>query len=262
MRSSIRPRAARLTRRATLAALPLALAACTTRRFEEPVEPQRRHLDPRLVEMYGPIEDDRFPVPAIDIERVPPEFLRQNVPYNGPEAPGTIVVDPANRFLYLVREGGEAVRYGVGVGREGFNFSGRAIVGRKAEWPRWTPTVAMQKLYPKYREFAGGMPGGVTNPLGARALYLYRNNTDTLFRIHGTIEPDSIGRAVSSGCIRLFNQDIINLHSRVPTGTPVVVKAAGAFRPGDAGPDWQPTDPGAPIDGPDEVAQAPAPQRY
>ena len=128
------------------------------------------------------------------------------------------------RRLYLVQRGGRALRYAVGVGREeAVNFRGSAVVGRKAEWPRWIPTADMIRKIPRYAAYAGGMPGGLENPLGARALYLYVGDRDSYFRIHGTNEPTTIGSAVSSGCIRMFNQDIIDLYNRVSPGAPVVV---------------------------------------
>jgi lipoprotein-anchoring transpeptidase ErfK/SrfK len=137
---------------------------------------------------------------------------------------GTLVVDPRRRFLYLVEASGRARRYGVGVGRAGLAFRGRAIVARKAKWPRWTPTQNMIRREPhKYARFAKGLPGGLGNPLGARALYLYRNGRDTMYRIHGTTQPSSIGRAVSSGCIRMLNAHVADLYRRVPTGARVVV---------------------------------------
>jgi hypothetical protein len=136
------------------------------------------------------------------------------------EAPGTIVIDTHSRHLYLVRQGGEAIQYGIGVGRQGFDWRGIARVGRKAEWPRWIPPKEMLKRRPDLPE---SMDGGLENPLGARALYLFQGNKDTLFRIHGTNEPDTIGKAVSSGCIRMMNADVINLFGRVPVGTRVVV---------------------------------------
>lgn len=140
----------------------------------------------------------------------------------------TIVVDTAARHLYLVEDGGKAMRYGIGVGKAGLAFAGMAVVRRKAEWPCWNPTQNMIAREPtRYRPLAGGMAGGLGNPLGPRALYLYQGERDTLFRIHGTTEPETIGSAVSSGCIRLINQDIVDLYSRVAVGTRVVVVQNG-----------------------------------
>lgn len=204
---------------------PLVLGACVSAR-PQPFEVASARFPPNAaaMAMYDEIPDERFPVPATDISEVNPRFLRQEVAYPTREQPGTIVVDTNNRFLYLVRENGRAIRYGIGVGKQGMSWRGRAVVGRKASWPRWTPTAAMIARDPqKNGPWAGGMAGGLDNPLGARALYLYQGNRDTMYRIHGTSEPWSIGGAVSSGCIRMFNQDIIDLHSRVPTGTPVLV---------------------------------------
>ena len=152
-----------------------------------------------------------------------PEYEPQTVRFLG-YSPGTIVISPRKRFLYHVVSPGLAVRYGVGVGRAGLAFRGKAIVGRKAEWPSWRPTDNMIRREPrKYARYANGMPGGPGNPLGARALYLYRNGRDTLYRIHGTTEPGSIGRAVSNGCIRMLNDHIVSLYDRIPVGTAVVV---------------------------------------
>ena len=159
------------------------------------------------------------------VQEPDPQFRRQIVDYETAELAGTIVVDPGQRFLYLVLNGGAALRYGVSVGREGASWSGRATVRRKAEWPTWTPTKRMIQREPKLARWARGMPGGPRNPLGARALYLYQGDQDTLYRIHGTNEPWSIGRAVSSGCIRLLNDDITDLYTRVPLGTSVLVLA-------------------------------------
>ncbi|WP_375566099.1 L,D-transpeptidase [Oceaniradius stylonematis] len=152
-----------------------------------------------------------------------PKFLPQNVRMSG-YAPGTIIIDPRNHFLYLQQGGGQARRYGVGVGRAGLAFKGTAVIGRKAEWPRWTPTQNMIRREPeKYAHYAGGVPGGPNNPLGARALYLYRNGRDTLYRIHGTNQPQSIGQSVSNGCIRMINDHVVDLYERVPLGAKVVV---------------------------------------
>ena len=156
--------------------------------------------------------------PVID-----PRFRRQRVPYDGGEKPGTIVVDTRERFLYAVEENGWATRYGVAVGEEGLTYKGQATIGRKAEWPSWTPTASMIKRKPRLLEYAGGVSGGPHNPLGARALYLYQGNRDTMFRVHGTNEPWLIGHAVSNGCIRLTNEDIVDLYDRVPLGTKVLV---------------------------------------
>lgn len=139
-------------------------------------------------------------------------------------SPGTLVIDPLNHFLYLTLPNGKARRYGVGVGKAGLAFRGRAKIGRKAKWPSWTPTANMIKREPKkYAKFAGGVPGGPGNPLGERALYLYQGQRDTYYRIHGTTQPSSIGRSVSNGCIRMINDHVIDLYKRVPVGANVVV---------------------------------------
>ncbi|MEP0316541.1 L,D-transpeptidase [Hyphomonas sp.] len=155
--------------------------------------------------------------------KLDPKYQPQRVNYRG-QAPGTLVVDPRNRFLYFVEPGGYATRYGVGVGRAGLSLKGVATVGRKAKWPSWTPTKAMIKRSPKqYARYANGVPGGPGNPLGSRALYLYRGGTDTMYRIHGTTQPSSIGRAVSNGCIRMINAHVEQLYERVPVGAKVVI---------------------------------------
>ncbi|MEM6617553.1 MAG: L,D-transpeptidase [Pseudomonadota bacterium] len=155
--------------------------------------------------------------------RLDPKFKPQSVRFTG-YAPGTIVVDPRNHFLYLVESRTRARRYGVGVGRAGLAFRGSAVIARKAKWPSWTPTRNMIRREPhKYARYAGGVPGGPNNPLGARALYLYRNGRDTYYRIHGTNRPRSIGSSVSNGCIRMINDHVIDLYNRTPKGTRVVV---------------------------------------
>lgn len=152
-----------------------------------------------------------------------PKYEPQLVPFHGYE-PGALIVDPGKRFLYLVERFGLARRYGVGVGRAGLAWRGRAIIGRKAKWPFWRPTNNMIRREPrKYARYARGLPGGPNNPLGARALYLYRNGRDTMYRIHGTNQPRSIGRAQSSGCIRMLNRHVRDLYKRVPMGTRVIV---------------------------------------
>ena len=155
--------------------------------------------------------------------KLDPRFAPQNVSYPGYD-PDTIVIDPENHYLYLVLDGGKARRYGVGVGRAGLSLKGTAVVGRKARWPSWRPTDNMIRRDPKkYARYANGVPGGPNNPLGARALYLYRDGRDTYYRIHGTNEPSSIGRSVSNGCIRMINDHVVELYERVPVGTTVVV---------------------------------------
>ena len=215
---------ARLSRRLFLVSMPAFLAACASTGDTMDTTAIPAGPDPYYVAMYGPQPQEQFPLPATDISKVDERFFRQQVDYHRDEAPGTIVVDTQNRFLYLVQENGKAMRYGIGVGKAGLEFEGRARVARKAEWPRWTPTQSMIAREPdRYGQYAGGMEPGLTNPLGPRALYLFEGGRDTLYRIHGTSEPWSIGLAVSSGCIRLFNQDIIDLYNRVALDTQVVV---------------------------------------
>lgn len=155
--------------------------------------------------------------------KLDPKFEPQTVRFSGYSV-GTLVVDPDNHFLYLVLRGGRARRYGVGVGKAGRKFKGSATIGRKAKWPSWRPTDNMIRREPrKYARFAKGVPGGPNNPLGARALYLYRSGRDTMYRIHGTNAPGSIGRSVSNGCIRMINDHVVDLYERVPVGARVVV---------------------------------------
>lgn len=210
---------------AYLAPIALAASGCVA------VEARRTVIAPQpnavFTAMYGARPNERFALPATDIRAVDPRYFRQEVAYPRSETPGTLVVDPGNKFLYLVRENGRALRYGVGVGRVGLAWSGSARVGRKAEWPRWTPTADMIAREPERNApWRNGMAGGLGNPLGPRALYLFDGPRDTLYRIHGTTEPRTIGTDVSSGCIRMFNQDIIDLYGRVPVETRVVVLPA------------------------------------
>ena len=174
---------------------------------------------------YQAVQDGEYLIPAVEPLHLFGTNPRTEVDYAGTEDPGTIVVDTHARVLYYVMEGNRALRYGIAVGREGISFRGTGYVGRKAEWPSWTPTANMVRTRPDlYAEFAGGLPGGLENPLGARALYLYRGGRDTMFRIHGTIDNASIGRATSAGCIRLFNQDAIDLYNRAESGDRIVVR--------------------------------------
>lgn len=195
------------------------LAACTTTRStQQPAVAQPIWLNIDTEEPHH--------VAPVDLSKIDRRYWRQQVQDPTGEQPGTILIDPQNFFLYHVEEGGTAMRYGVGVGRAGFEWNGSATIARKASWPRWTPPADMIRRQPELVEWRNGMPGGTENPLGARALYLFQNGHDTLYRIHGTEEAWSIGHSVSSGCIRLLNADIIHLHGRVPTGTRVVVRAA------------------------------------
>lgn len=166
---------------------------------------------------------EKYPISRADIRKVPPKYRRKVVRFYSDYAPGTIVVDTRQKYLYLVQPAGKAIRYGIGVGRQGFSWSGSAVIKRKAKWPTWTPPAAMVERDEFAAKWANGMPGGPKNPLGARALYLYQGNVDTLYRIHGTFVPSSIGKAVSSGCIRMINADVADLYDRVPIGTRVVV---------------------------------------
>lgn len=203
----------------------LMLSACVATGQPPPPQMLTPQVDPATAARYAGVTGEKHHVPGVAPEELSPRNVRQLVNYNGPEAPGTLVIDTGSRFLFLVRENGKAMRYGVGVGKAGLELKGSANIQRKAEWPRWTPTPDMIRRDPETnRPWAGGMPGGSNNPLGARALYLFRDGKDTLYRIHGTNAPDTIGEAVSSGCIRMLNQDVMDLYTRVPVGAKVVVK--------------------------------------
>ncbi|MER9128991.1 L,D-transpeptidase [Mesorhizobium sp. M0768] len=173
--------------------------------------------------MYASLTDGGFNVPEVPYLKVKPEFRRQIVVDPTGEQPGTIVVHSQERLLYLVQPGGDAIRYGVGIGKDGFRWSGRANIQYGKEWPVWTPPPEMIARRPELVKWQSGQPGGLDNPLGARALYIYQNGSDTGYRIHGSPEWWSIGQAMSSGCVRLINQDIIDLYSRVSKKNPVVV---------------------------------------
>ncbi|MFT0861222.1 L,D-transpeptidase [Ancylobacter sp. G4_0304] len=219
----------------SLAGVAVVLGGCSrTTSARAPVEP----ISPAMSYAgsgggYGAMQD-RYPIAAIDTSRLNPVYLRRQVPYSGKEPPGTIIVDPQAKFLYLVQPGGTAMRYGVGVGKQGFSWSGVATINSKQEWPDWYPPKEMIERRPDIKpqltklQSGDGVAGGLSNPLGARAMYLWQNGKDTLYRIHGTLEPYSIGTNVSSGCIRMINQDAIDLYNRIPVGTKVVVLGSGA----------------------------------
>jgi lipoprotein-anchoring transpeptidase ErfK/SrfK len=181
--------------------------------------------EPDYRSIYAAIGTEPFWIPAVNLRRINPRFLRREVAYPRDDEPGSIIVDTAARYAYLVLEGHRAMRYGIAVGREqAFNLSGEAVIERKAAWPSWRPTPEMVARDPqRYGQFRNGVPGGGRNPLGARALYLYQDGYDTYYRLHGTVEPWTIGTMASAGCIRLINQDIIDLYRRVAIGTRVVI---------------------------------------
>ena len=212
----------------------LALAGCTTTSSSKTadngkpaVETAKVETNQIFTESYGATTDAGYALPAIPINRVDKRFHRQIVDYSTNEKPGTIVVDTPSRFLYYVLSGGKAVRYGISVGKAGFAWQGEAYVAWKQEWPTWHPPKEMAQRKPEIAKYVeNGMGPSISNPLGARAMYLFDDKgRDTLFRLHGTPEWSSIGTAASSGCIRLINQDVIDLYSRVRPGrsTRVVV---------------------------------------
>ncbi len=197
------------------------VAACSTAGDEAPPVPEIS-----WVTGYGPIEDDGYSLPGIPSEFLEGVNRREIVLYNGDADVGDIEIDPHAKFLFFVLEGGYAVRYPIAVGREGKGLRGATTIRRKEEWPGWTPSANMLRSEPEvYGPFAGGIPGGLRSPLGARALYLYRGGNDTRYRIHGTNDLGSIGNSGSAGCIRLFNQDIIDLYERVEMGAKVTIRS-------------------------------------
>ena len=197
-----------------------------------PVAPPDTAFELQYPTIYGEIHDGVFIVPAVKLAAINPAYLRKAVRYESSEAPGSIVIDPPHHYLYLVEADGRAVRYGVGVGREGFGWSGVSTIHSKQEWPDWYPPKEMIQRQPELKKSLTelqsgiGMHGGPGNPLGARAMYLWQDNKDTLYRIHGTVEPWTIGKSVSSGCIRMINQDAIDLYQRTAVGSRVVVLPA------------------------------------
>lgn len=222
-----------LDRRAVLgismAGVALALGGCKrTTTASAPLTPITPVTSYAPTGTYGPVAD-RFPIAEVDTSRINPVYLRREVPYSTSQPPGTIIIDPREHFLYYVMPGGVAMRYGVGVGKEGFGWSGSATINSKQEWPDWYPPKEMIDRRPDIKpqltklQSGQGVAGGLQNPLGARAMYLWQNGKDTLYRIHGTLEPYTIGTNVSSGCIRMINQDAIDLYNRVAVGTKVVV---------------------------------------
>ncbi|EIE51087.1 hypothetical protein C357_10672 [Citreicella sp. 357] len=211
----------RLAMAAPLLAAGLVSACAYTPTATLPLMPK---ISPETRAMYAATTDGGFEVAAVDDEYLSEEKARQLVDYYAPYAAGTIVVDPGAKFLYHLQGDNRAMRYVVAVGAAGHDFSGEATIPFQRDWPYWTPTQNMVRRDPEtYGPVRNGLPGGLENPLGARALYLYKGGRDTLYRIHGTPSPWTVGHATSSGCIRMFNQDVIYLADQVAKGTKVVV---------------------------------------
>ena len=229
-----------LTRRTfLLGTVPLAMSvsACTSTNSVEKVNLPKKQEEaevfsarsPELDLQYAAVIDDGHEIPAVPYWKINPRFLRQRVENTTAEPAGTVVVDTPSRFLYLVEDGGTAMRYGVGIGRTGFSWEGEGTIHWRQRWPRWKPPSEMIARKPELEIYSvenGGMEPGIMNPLGARALYIFQNGKDTLYRLHGSPEWHSIGTAVSSGCVRLMNQDIIDLYDRVPYHARIVVRQA------------------------------------
>jgi len=210
-----------LTRR-SFGAMLLATTAACARPPQQPPSPPA----PQFVEGYGPIEDAGYNLPGIPDKYLQGVNRRMSGIYNGEAGPNTIDVDPFAKFLYHVRADGTTTRYPVGVGRAGRSIRGGATIRLKKQWPGWTPTQNMLRTEPEvYGPFRAGIPGGLRSPLGARALYLYRGNRDTFYRIHGTNDLESIGNSGSAGCIRMFNQDVIHLYNQIETPMKVFIRS-------------------------------------
>ncbi len=177
--------------------------------------------------LYGPVPDEKFPIPAVDVSKIDPKYYRRTVRYDSTEAPGTIIIDPANYYVYRIEGDGNATRYGANVGRaRGSCGAATLMSGARPNGPTWTPPKEMIQRQPEARKYAGGMPGGLDNPLGARTLYLYQNGVYTLYTIYSTSDPETIGTNLTSGCTGLLSQDMIDLYSRTPVKTKVVVLPA------------------------------------
>lgn len=204
----------------------ITLSACSTYNTKSIKESKNSEwiVPPFVENSYSAVENENYYLPPIDMHTIQPKYWRQNVYYPNSHEPGTLLVDTDNRFLYYVVNQEEAIRYGIGVGKDGLALKGNVVVAQKKEWPHWTPTSFMMKRNPeRYAHLGKGLEPGSKNPLGARALYLHRGGKDTHFRIHGSSESWSIGKAVSSGCIRMLNQDVIDLYDRVNVGAKVIV---------------------------------------
>lgn len=204
----------------------LAVSGCVSTQTRAPRMAAAPAPVPEVPPMYYAVPGERFPVPEVDVAKLDRRYWRREVDYPNTEKPGTLIVDTPNRYLYHTQSRDRATRYGIGVGRDGFSWAGRARMAYRRKWPRWTPPDEMVARRPDLEPYSianGGMDPGPYNPLGARSLYIHKDGKDTLYRVHGTWDPASIGKAVSSGCIRLINQDVIYLHDQVRDGSTIVV---------------------------------------
>ncbi|GGA40841.1 L,D-transpeptidase [Pelagibacterium lentulum] len=208
---------------ASLMALTAAGCTTTTPRQTTPAVPPPPPIPESVRLMYAALPEEEFPVPAVDLRYVEPRYFRQRIDYPTSEAPGTVIVDTTDFYLYHVEEGGTAMRYGAGLGRAGFEWSGRGHIAYTRKWPVWTPPSEMIDRQPELEKWRRGQPPGLDNPLGARALYIHEGQRDTIYRVHGTGEAWTIGHAVSSGCVRLLHHDVIHLADRVRPGSTIIV---------------------------------------
>lgn len=214
-----------LSRRTLLFASAATLLSACQNAPRSPIITERteagNQFDPDRI--YAATTDNGINLPAVNLSKLQPDMYRRRVeaPINAPR--GTILVRLAECHLYMFTGNQEAIRYGVGIGKEGYSWKGRGTINRIRSWPRWTPPPEMIRRTPELAKYSEGMAGGIYNPLGARALYIFSGGNDTLYRIHGTPEWWSIGSAASSGCIRMINQDVIDLASRAVSGAPVLI---------------------------------------
>jgi lipoprotein-anchoring transpeptidase ErfK/SrfK len=211
-----------------LGASALALTGCvSTGETKRPAaELAANKVKPVTPAMYYAVWDEGYQIPEVDVSKIPEKFWRAEVDYMTDEKPGTVVVDTPNKYLYHIKPGGRATRYGIGVGKDGYAWSGRAKIAYKRKWPRWTPPDEMVARNPALQPYSianGGMGPGLNNPLGARAHYIHKDGRDTIYRIHGSPEYWTIGKSVSSGCIRMVNQDVMHLYENVRDGSDIVV---------------------------------------
>jgi lipoprotein-anchoring transpeptidase ErfK/SrfK len=223
----MRPRLTLLLKTLSAAVLAATLSACVPHGEGMLTSNSTATVKPGTVKevqgAYLATKDANIDIPALPVEEIPQQFRRQSVYFETSEVPGTIIINPSQRVLHYVTGKNQALRYGISVGRSGFEWAGTAIVNEKKQWPTWTPPAEMIARDPKLAKWKDGQPGGPTNPLGARAIYLTTNGVDYGYRIHGTPDWRSIGRNASSGCIRMINQDVIDLYSRIQGGEKVVV---------------------------------------